>query len=362
MAESLEDKTEQPTPRRREKAREEGRIARSNDLTTAVLLLGCLVLLSLFGGGLVQAMRSVISRLLSADALGDLSLESLGPTAQQSLAGVAIAAAPLLLGLVAIAVAVNLAQVGFFFSPKRLQPNFGALNPLRGLAKLFSRQGLVTLLTSVAKMGMVGLVAWSAIDGRLGQIVTTQQLSFLQAFAVGADIVYAIALRVGVLLLILAIIDYIYQKRRLEHELKMTKQEVKDEMRSMDGDPKIKARRRQVALQLMQQRMKRDVPTADVVVTNPTEIAVALKYDSAAMHAPKVVAKGRGYLAQRIRQIAIEAGVPIIERKPLAQALYKLVDVGGEIPEQFYAAVAEILAYVYELTGKLRRQPQPVPA
>ena len=157
-------------------------------------------------------------------------------------------------------------------------------------------------------------------------------------------------------LLVLAILDYLYQRWQMEQDLKMTKQEVKDEMRSMEGDPKIKQRRRQIAMQIAYQQLKKAVPTADVVVTNPTEFAVALKYDPDAMHAPRVVAKGQGQMAARIRHLAIEAGVPILERKPLARALYKLVEVGQEIPEQFYATVAEILAYVYELSGKKGRR------
>jgi flagellar biosynthetic protein FlhB len=154
--------------------------------------------------------------------------------------------------------------------------------------------------------------------------------------------------------LVLAIIDYVYQRRRIENELKMTKQEVKEEMKRMEGDPHVKARRRQIAMAQHRERLKSTVPKADVIVTNPTEFAVALQYDAATMHAPKVVAKGRGYLAARIRQIAVANGIPILERKPLARALYKLCNVGQEIPEQFYSAVAEIIAYVYELTGKLK--------
>jgi len=205
-------------------------------------------------------------------------------------------------------------------------------------------------------MLMVGLVGYSAVHGRIEQIISVQQLSFLQIFGLGAGIVFSIIVRVAVLLLVLAIIDYCWQRYRLEKQLKMTKQEVKEEMRRMEGDPKIKQRRRQIAIQMITQRFKKDVPTADVVVTNPTEFAVALKYDQTTMHAPRVIAKGQGYLAMKIREIAIAHGVPILERKPLARALYKLVDIGHEIPEQFYSAVAEILAYVYELSGKLKQR------
>src|SRR5436190_1212043 len=217
--------------------------------------------------------------------------------------------------------------------------------------------GLTSALRALMQnMLMVGLVGYSAIHGRLAEIVSVQKLTFIQIFGLGSSIVFSIVMRIGVLLLVLAVIDYAWQRFRMERQLRMTKQEVKEEMRRMEGDPKIKQRRRQIAVQMLVQRFKKDVPTADVVVTNPTEFAVALKYDQSSMHAPKVVAKGQGYLAMKIREIAVAHGVPILERKPLARALYKLVDVGHEIPEQFYSAVAEILAYVYELSGKLRQK------
>jgi flagellar biosynthetic protein FlhB len=264
--------------------------------------------------------------------------------------------APLLIGLMLAAVIVNLLQVGLLLSTKRIQPRIEALNPLKGIKRLFGRgNGLFTLVMNLLKLTLVTLVSYSAISGRMGEILGMQQLTFVQIFTLTAAIVYSIAIRLGVLLLVLAFIDYAYQRWRHDRQLRMSKQEVKDEMRRMEGDPQVKQRRRQIALQRAMQRVRKDVPTADVVVTNPTEIAVALKYDHASMHAPRVVAKGKGYVAQLIRQIAIEHGVPLLERKPLARALYAMVEVGHEIPEQFYAAVAEILAYVYELSGKLKQ-------
>jgi flagellar biosynthesis protein FlhB len=258
-----------------------------------------------------------------------------------------------------IAVVLNLLQVGFFLSSKRLQPNFGALNPLQGLSRMFQGENYVHLVVNVLKLLLVAAVAYSAVQDRVEQILSIQRMEYLQAFGLGATVVYSIGLRVALLLLVLALLDYGFQKFKTERELRMTKQEVKEEMRRMEGDPKIKQRRRQIAMQMHAKRLKKDVPTADVIVTNPTHFAVALKYDAAAMRAPRVVAKGADFMAKRIREIAIEAGVPIIERKPLAQALFKLVEVGHEIPEQFYSAVAEILAYVYELSGKTKAK-QPV--
>ena len=352
MSEEYGEKTEAPTPRRRQEAREQGQVARSQDLTGATLVVGAILLLNAFGQDLVRALRALLAE--------TLSLRGGGPSqglAQSvwSLAAVARALAPVLVGVAIVVVVANLLQVGFAPDLKRLRPNPGALNPFKGLGRVFGKgRSPVQALLALAKLAVLVLVAWSAVQGRLAAIVAAQGLSFLQVFALGADVVFGIAMRLGVALLVLAVLDYAWQRWRMEQQLKMTKQEVKEEMRRMEGDPKIKQRRRQVAMQIAHQRLKKDVPTADVVVTNPTEFAVALKYDAGAMHAPRVIAKGRGLMAQRIREIAVASGVPILERKPLARALFKLVEVGQEIPEQFYSAVAEILAYVYELSGKVK--------
>ena len=356
MAEDAGDKTEAPTPRRRTEAREQGNVARSQDLTLAMMLLGVLITLHITGRRMIVALKALIHAMLGTDSLTDFSSSSATGGTLHALYVAAYAVAPLLVAAVIIAAVANLVQVGFILSPQRLQPNLGALNPTRGVGRLFSNRNLVRLLMNLVKMALLALVAYSAVHSRIVQIMGVQQLTFLQIFALGADVIYSIGLRIGVAMLILAILDYTYQRWRHERDLRMTKQEVKDEMRRMDGDPKMKARRRQVAIAMLKRRLKKEVPTADVVVTNPTEFAIALKYDVDTMHAPKVIAKGQGVIAQRIREIAIESGVPILERKPLARALYKLVEVGQEIPEQFYAAVAEILAYVYELSGKTKRR------
>jgi flagellar biosynthetic protein FlhB len=357
MAEEFGEKTEAPTPRRRQEAREQGNIARSTDLTSACVVLGTMVMLKWYGRGLVSALKNLMHEMLSIPSLSDWSSGGAITSLARAMISAGIALAPVFAGVMLIAIAVNLAQVGLVFSGKRLQPNFGALNPVRGAGKLFGGgQGPFHLLMNLLKLALVGAVAYSAIHGRLVEVIGSQNTTFAQAFGLGAELIYTIAIRLGLLLLLLAIIDYAYQRYRIEQDLKMTKQEVKEEMRRMEGDPQTKQRRKQIAMQIAMQRLKKDVPKADVIVTNPTEFAVALQYDAASMHAPKVVAKGRGYMAMRIRELAIAHGVPILERKPLARALYKLVQVGQEIPEQFYAAVAEILAYVYELSGKLRRK------
>ena len=357
MAEDTGDKTEDPTPRRLQEAREQGKVARSKDLGTAVLIIGSMMMLKHFGPGVVEALQTIVSDRLGEDAMADTTTSSMLAAILASIISMAAALAPMMVGIILIIVVVDLLQVGLNFNSKKLQPNLGALNPVKGLGRVFGKgrspiQGAIAL----AKVVLVTLVAYSAIHDRLHEILLAQQLSFIEIFGLGSHVVYAIGIRIGIVLLILAIIEYAYQRYRITQELKMTKQEVKDEMRRMDGDPKIKQRRKQLAMQMMKEQLKKDIPTADVIVTNPTHFSIALKYDAGNMHAPRVIAKGTDYLALRIREIAIANGVPILERPPLARALYKLVEVGQEIPEQYYAAVAEILAYVYELNGSARKQ------
>jgi flagellar biosynthetic protein FlhB len=355
MAEGEGDKTEAPTPRRRQEAREQGNVARSPDLTSAVLLVGGLLLLKWYGLPVLGALRQVVAEMLSGKSLSNMNPDVANTQVVHAFANVGWALAPLLIGLMLVVILANIAQVGFLLSPARIQPNLAALNPIRGLSKLFSgKTSGMQLLMNTVKVALVGLVGYSAIGNRIGQIIAVQELSFLQIFSLGAGIVFSIGIRIGILLLVLAIIDYINQRRRIEESLKMTKQEVKDEMRRMDGDPLIKQRRRQIAIQRHKKQLAKDVPTADVVVTNPTHYAVALKYEQGTMRAPRLIAKGADLMAQRIRELAIEAGVPIVERAPLARAIYRMVDVGEEIPEEFYSAVAEILAYVYELNRKVK--------
>lgn len=363
MAEDDGDKTEAPTPKRRQEARENGQIARSPDLSAASLLLAAVLLLTWFGPNVVEACKTVMEETFQGlngrgEALTD-------PIRTLTLAGfkVGIALAPIPLGLMLVAVVVNIAQVGFQLSPEKLMPKIESLNPANGLGRIFGKgQGVVSLLMNLVKMGLIGIMAYSAVRNRTAEIMGSQQLDYDVIFVLGARILYDLTIRIAVLLLVLAIIDYAYQKYKITKSLMMTKQEVKDEMKNMDGDPHIKARRRQIAMQRHMQRIKSAVPTADVIVTNPTHYAVALKYDPENMGAPKVVAKGADYLAQKIRELAVTNGVPILERPPLARALYRTVEVGGEVPEEYYAAVAEILAYVYEISGKSRRLQQRVPA
>jgi flagellar biosynthetic protein FlhB len=212
---------------------------------------------------------------------------------------------------------------------------------------------MVELLKNLLKIAIVGLVAYSALDGLMEESMSLMDTSVASVMAYMTHAAVMIGLKVGIAFLALAAADYMYQRFEYERELRMTKQEVKEELKSQEGDPLIKSRIRSIQRQIAYKRMMQDVPKADVVITNPTHLAVAIKYESSSMSAPKVVAKGADIIAQRIREIAEEHGVPMIEDKPLAQALYKTVDVGEQVPEKLFQAVAQVLAYIYRLKNMM---------
>jgi flagellar biosynthetic protein FlhB len=250
------------------------------------------------------------------------------------------------------AIAVNLGQIGFLFLPSKVGMDLGRLDPLEALRRTFSAANAVRLLFGVFKILVVAAVAAICIHREMPTILGLAGLSLPEVARYLSQILLWTSLKIGLALLVLAILDYGYQYWRHERDLRMTPQEVREEMRNLEGDPQIVARRRAVQRQLVLHRLSSAVPRADVVITNPTELAVAVQYEPKTMAAPIVVAKGAGLLAERIRRIALEHGIPIVEKKPLAQALYREVEVNHPIPHDKYAAVAEVLAYVYHLKGK----------
>jgi flagellar biosynthetic protein FlhB len=350
------DKTEPATAKRRSEARESGHIAKSQDLTSAVLLVAGLLVLSYIAQTFVHALAEILRALLgnqywgSPQELLDNSLRVSAPQMFKILA-------PVMLTVAVAALLATGMQVGFHANLSRLAPKLSKLNPFQGFGRLFAGQNWMQFVMNLLKLTIISVIAYNEINSQLPAIMSLAGISFPQNFTIAGGIIYNLAWRIAVALLILALADWIYHKWKFERDIRMSKQEIKDEAKNMEGDQAIKGRRRQLARKMILQRIHRDVPTADVIVTNPTELAIAIKYDQDNMGAPRVVAKGAGFLAQRIRQIAVANGVPIIERKPLAQALYKTVDVGQEVPPEFYQTIAEILAYVYELAGKgLRRR------
>lgn len=350
MAAGAEERTEAPTPKRRRESRQKGQVARSQDLPAAVLMFSAFLALWLVGPGLWQSLAAIMSAALSADV--PYKLDNVWPLSVAI--GLELAKRlGLFLVIVFGATLISLyAQVGWLFTMQPLMPSLNKINPLAGLKRLFSARSLMRAVISFGKLLLVGAVGYITLAASAGAIVYSFTLGFHDVINVGAALTFELGIRLAVAMILLALLDVVWQRVRHEKDLRMTKEEVRDELRSMEGDPQVRRRRRQVQMQLAAQRLQRDVPTADVVVTNPTHVSVAIRYDSDAMPAPKVVAKGADYLALRIRQIARDHGIPIVERKPLARALYESVEPGEFIPERFYRAIAEILAYVYELTGK----------
>jgi len=247
---------------------------------------------------------------------------------------------------------VTVAQVGFLVTATPLTPRLSRLSPLRGLKNLVGMRAGMRLGMSLAKVVIVGVVATVLIVLEFDGIMQLGWLEARGALGLSATIVFWFAMKLALVLLVLGVLDYAYQRWQRERDLRMTRIEVKDELKRMEGDPLVKQRRTRVARQLALQRIGHDVPAADVVVTNPTHFSVALRYVSEKMTAPRVVAKGADFMAMRIRQVATQHGVPLVERKDLAQSLYRTVDVGQEVPPEHYNAVAEILAYVYRLDGR----------
>jgi flagellar biosynthetic protein FlhB len=352
MAETAGEKSFEPTAHRRQEAREQGQVAFSQDLGSAVLLVAGVLLLMMFGGHFIEFTAGLMRRELEDVATlapGQDAMLAHFYTILRGLAGVLLP----LFGLVMLAaVLANLFQIGFLFLPERISPDISRLNPLAGLGRIFSLTGTMRLGFGLFKLLVIGTVAGIILWGRRNDVLRAGNLDTLQFGHLLVDITLKTTLWIGVALILLALLDYTMQRWKHEQDLRMSHQEIRDEMKQQQGDPQVAARRRAIQRQMVLQRISSAVPKADVIVTNPTELSVAIQYDPDEMAAPIVVAKGAGVLAQRIRRLALENNIPIVERKPLAQLLYKDVDIGKPVPTDSYAAVAEVLAYVYQLKGK----------
>jgi flagellar biosynthetic protein FlhB len=351
---ALEDKTEAPTPRKRLEARQEGQVARSVELGSAMVLIASLLLIKYSGPGLVSNIKAVAINSLSHFPTRDLTVGTVTSDLAQLLLQTGSAIAPLIIGVAVVGFAASALQVGLVFSGKALAFKAERLNPISGIARMFSARAAVELLKSIAKILIVGYIVFSFLRDRYTDIESLVGGDYLTSCSVIGQLTWALLLRSAMCLFVIAGLDYIFQKMQLEKQLRMTKQEVKEDYKRTEGDPLIKSRIRQKQRELSKQRMMQEVPRADVVITNPTHYAVALKYDVDKSTAPVVIAKGQRLVAQRIKEIAAEAGVPVVENVQLARALYASVEIGQEIPADLYQAVAEILAYVYRLSHRLR--------
>lgn len=357
MADQDGERSQEPTQHRRQKAREEGHVAKSQDLDSAVLLLVAVVALMFAGGALVDFLARYTQRQLGGEPWLTANVGFAVTEWNTAISGLARYVLPILGVMLLAAIVVNIGQVGFLFLPDKVSFDLTRLDPLKGLQRLCSLANIVKLAFGIFKVLIISAVAFVALYKERNALLgmTGQDLPQLSAYLV--QVLLWTSLKIAVALLILAVLDYLFQWWKQERDLRMTPQEVREEMKNLEGDPQVVARRRVVQRQLVMNRLSKAVPKADVVVTNPTELAVAIQYDPKTMAAPIVVAKGAGVVAQRIRRLAAENNIPIIEKKPLAQALYREVEVNHPIPQDKYAAVAEILAYVYQLKGKKLPQP-----
>lgn len=353
MPEELGERTEMPTPRRLAEARERGQTGKSADLSSAVFLCGACAVVWFSAGRLLDYGLLTVRRSLDPGVLGaTLRAADIQSDTTATLTATAFAVLPIMLMIAGVSYLAQVWQVGFMFTTRPLEPKLSRLNLVSGFGRLFSLRSTVKGGLDLLKLTLIVTVCVLVIRSEAAAIASLAALDLAGGMFEALRITARVAAWVLVILLILGVIDRVYQKWQLQKDLRMTKQEVKDEMRSQEGDIEVKGRRLKMMRSLIMQRLNKDVPKADVVVANPTHFSVAIAYSPGTMNAPKVVAKGADYLALKIRYIAASHGVPIVERPPLARALYAQAEVGREISPEHYEAVAEVLAYVYRLEGR----------
>ena len=353
-----EEKSFPATPQRRAEARKKGQVARSPEFGSAVTLLALVVALHALLPG--QAGLSLIEDLKTAFQFqphdSAFTFETVQQWQTRGLGWMARILLPAGLLAFVLSLAAGIGQVGFAVTPEALAPQWTRLNPASGFKRLLSMRGTVEVLKGLLKMGLVGGICYSTLRNGIesGDLLRTMRMPLPETIGAVGGLIWTLGLRVSVTLLILAVADFAYQKYEHEKSLKMSLSEIKQEMKQSDGDPQIKARIRRTQREMSKKRMMQDVPKADVIITNPTHFAVALQYEPGAS-APKVIAKGQDEMAARIREVAREHKVPLVENRPLAQTLYRSVEIGREIPSDLFEAVAQVLAFVYRTYGRRRR-------
>ncbi|MCI5501430.1 MAG: flagellar biosynthesis protein FlhB [Lachnospiraceae bacterium] len=350
------DKTEEPTAKKLEDARKKGQAARSTDVTTAASLLVFFamlkVLIGFVGNRFIGRFGDAYSH-ISECVKDDFTLPYSSAVLADGIKYILITAMPFYIVPFVVTVITIVFQVKWKVSGEMLKPKFSKINPISGMKRIFSKEKLVELLKSVAKVIVLTYVVYSYVKDRWAVILNMYDYSLSQAIEIIGDTIINIGIRISAFFMVIAAADFAFQKWKFHQDMKMTKQEVKDEYKNSEGDPKIKSQQRARMQQASRRRMMQELPNADVVITNPTHLAVAILYDKSTHEAPVVIAKGADYLAQKIKDVAKENSIEIVENKPLARMLYHNVEIGAEIPQELYQMVAEVLAYVYNLKGKL---------
>ena len=346
------EKTEEPTPKKRADARKKGQVGRSQELNTAFVLLIGFFSLKLLWDSIYLSIANYTTYVFS-NVNQTVDTENVIRIFIGIMTILAQTALPIMLFIMVIGLAINFFQVGLTFNTESIEFKLDKLNPINGFGRIFSKRSLMELVKSFFKILVIGFFLYRFIHEQLLAMPQFMFFDLTTSLALVAEIIFQMAFIVIGVIMVMAFCDYGYQKWQTTQDLKMTKQEVKDEMKQSEGDPQIKGKIRQKQRQMAMARMMKEVPKADVIITNPTHYAIALAYKSG-MIAPQLVAKGQDLVAQRIKEIAREARITIVENKPLARALYASVEVGDIVPQELYQAVAEVLAYVYRLKNQRR--------
>ncbi len=347
-----DDKTEEPTAKKRADAKKKGQVGRSTDMSAAFVLLMGFLTLRIFWEYIYQKIYTYTAYVFS-HLNQPVDTENIIRIFIGIIELLAQTALPIMIAIMFMGLAINMYQVGLNFNTEAIGFKLDKLNPINGFGRIFSKRSLMELLKSLMKIAIIGFFLYDFLTDHLMEMPQFIYFDLPTSLAQIADIIFKMAFEVVGVIMIVGFIDYAYQKWQTTQDLKMSKQEVKDEAKQSEGDPQIKGKIKQKQRQMAMARMMQEVPKADVIVTNPTHFAVALKYEKT-MVAPLVVAKGQDLVARRIKELAKENNVPIVENKPLARALYAAVEVGGSVPAELYQAVAEVLAYVYRLKSRRR--------
>ncbi|TYS16268.1 flagellar biosynthesis protein FlhB [Rossellomorea vietnamensis] len=347
------EKTEKATPKKRQDSRKKGQTAKSQDVNTAVILLAVFLFLTFTASYIGNIVFDLFRTSFQDYMMMDLTQDSFMLIVMEVLQQVAILLGPIMLVALLAGVFSNYVQVGVMFTGEPLQPKLEKIDPIKGAKRIFSLRAIVELLKSILKIGFVGAITFVILWLNIDEVLLLSFKSAHDSLATMASLTVQMGIAASLALLFLSVFDYLYQKYDFEKNIRMSKQDIKDEHKNSEGDPLIKSKIKQRQREMAMRRMMQEVPEADVVITNPTHFAIALKYDESQSDAPYVVAKGVDYLAQKIKFIASENDVIMVENRPLARSLYDSAEIGDAIPEEFFKAVAEILAYVYRMKNQL---------
>lgn len=350
------EKTEDATPKKLKEAREEGQVAKSTELNTAVMLFALFLVLKIYIGSIGNQFIDVYEKIYGSITLvveDDMSMNIIMSLLGYSIKTIILIALPIFLVGVVVGFLVDKVQIKWKVTTKPLKPKLSKLDPIKGFKKMFSKEKLVQLLFSLLKIILIGVLVYDTLKDQWGLILSLYDFSLFQAIGVIGTMVISLGMQISSVFLVIGFADLFYQRMKFKKDMKMSKKEVKDEWKNAEGDPHIKGKIKSKMLEASRRRMMNAIPNADVVITNPTHFAVALQYDRESGAAPVVVAKGADFMAQKIKDIAKENKVEIVENKPLARMLYFNVEIDQEIPQELYQMVAEILAYVYRIKNKI---------